>query len=142
MTPRLAILLVLLGATAAGCGGSSGDRPVYPVRGIVTYKGSPAAGVLVRFHARDTGEPYPLVPQGVTGEDGTFTLSTYRNGDGAFAAEYVVTFLWQGRRVDENGESHYFGPDKLQGRYSDPAKSPFTFRVSGPSQEAPTFALK
>jgi hypothetical protein len=133
---------VLAGAAAVGCGASSGDRPVFPVRGTVTYQGRPAAGVLVRFHARDAGEPHPLVPQGVTGEDGLFSLTTYRDGDGAYAGEYVVTFLWQGRRVDESGEPRYIGPDKLQGRYSDPAKSRFTVRVSGPAPEPMTFALK
>ena len=47
--------------------------------------GQPANGARVVFHHVDGWGEKSIVPQGVTGEDGRFVLSTYGTGDGALA---------------------------------------------------------
>src|SRR5262245_3718556 len=67
----------------AGCG-SSGPKTA-PVRGTVTYKGKPVPNGTVTFipdaghHA--TGDIRP---------DGSYTLTTFKPGDGAVPAKYKV----------------------------------------------------
>ena len=78
-----------LGAVAAvlllggmGCG------QTYKINGKVTLDGQPVAGAQVRFIPRgDTGRS----AVGFTGKDGTFTLTTVKQGDGALKGEYKVT---------------------------------------------------
>jgi hypothetical protein len=95
MMRRFALSLALLPALllgAAGCGG--GKPPTLPVTGKVVFNQTePAAGALVVFHPSDPelekrigGKPFARV-----GEDGTFTLTTYAQDDGAPAGDYGVT---------------------------------------------------
>jgi hypothetical protein len=77
-------LLILIVLAASGCG-KAGRVPTYPVHGQILYDGKPAAGVMVFFYP--TGAPgvpeIPGNPHGETGPDGRFTLTTYKDGDGA-----------------------------------------------------------
>lgn len=112
-----------------------------PVRGLVTYKGAAAPGVTVQFHT--TGEPqgmaeiYAAKPSAVTDVEGKFALSTYEEGDGVAAGEYVVTFEWKDFDPLKNG---YSGPDRLKGKYADPKTS--EFRVTIRSDEEQVIDLK
>ena len=140
-TPRRGAVaaVLLLAAAVGGCG--ERPRPLYPVRGTVTMDGRPAADVLVRFHPLGDPSPYPMPSQALTAADGTFTLSTNRTADGAYAGEYAVTFLWYDVRVDSQGENVFSGPDKLGGRYRDPAASAFKVTVRPGEGEPFTFNL-
>jgi len=75
---------------ASGCGGGgegAEDRvSVYKVTGKVTLAGGPVAGASVTFSPKDK-QP---VATGKTGNDGTFTMTTYDSGDGAAAGKFVV----------------------------------------------------
>ena len=106
--------------------------PTVPVRGVVTVDDIPAADLSVKLHsvAVPEGEAaiYAAKPTALTEGDGTFSVSTYENGDGVAAGEYVVTFEWL--KFDRIANS-YGGPDRLGNRYSDPAKSPFKIKVKG-----------
>ena len=76
---------------AAGCGKKG---PVlYPVKGVVRINGEPAKDVNVMFTPVGPleGVTEPLSPAGVTGEDGSFRLMSFKPGDGAPAGEYRVT---------------------------------------------------
>jgi len=123
-----------------GC--SSGERPLYPVKGAVTVAGKPAKDVVVRFHPLNDSSPYPQPSQALTAADGSFSLTTYRPDDGAHAGEYAVTFLWYDVSVDSQGENVFSGPEKFGGRYKDPASSPFRVTVKPGVNEPFTFDLQ
>src|SRR5438105_15139802 len=91
ITARGALLLAALALLAAGC---SGRRSVSPVSGQVFVGKKPAAGAMVTFHpVRDAGGPV-YRPNGYADAQGRFALTTYTQGDGAPAGEYVVTVEW------------------------------------------------
>ena len=129
MTARLCALLV--GTLAlAGCGG--GGKPgAVPAGGKVTYrKATVPAGALVVFHPADPaaekrigGKPFAKV-----GDDGTFALTTYAEGDGAPEGEYGVTIDWRPPAKDAKfalGDGGGGGASKLNPKYSTP-QQPFT----------------
>ncbi len=61
----------------------------------------------------------PTVSSSVSGEDGAFAISTFEEGDGVPAGDYVATFTW-GKL---NMISMSYEGDRLKGRYADPKKS-------------------
>jgi hypothetical protein len=69
----------------AGCGGGSGT---VPVRGTVTFKGKPVPSGTITF-IPDAG-PHAT---GEIGPDGTYTLTTYKAGDGAVPGSYKVVVV-------------------------------------------------
>jgi len=81
------VLLAL--STMTGCGEQIEKKPTAPVKGIVTYKGEPLkTGEIVFFP--DTGEQ---IAHGKIQPDGTFQLTTYEEGDGAFPGNHKVTII-------------------------------------------------
>jgi len=87
---RLSLLLVLLAAGlvlgTAGCG--SDELPVAHVEGKVSYKGTPLKSGGVMF--QPVKGP---VAKGSIETDGTFVLSTYRQGDGATIGTHKVRIV-------------------------------------------------
>ncbi|VTR92986.1 Uncharacterized protein OS=Blastopirellula marina DSM 3645 GN=DSM3645_23456 PE=4 SV=1 [Gemmata massiliana] len=69
----------LVVAILIGCGSSNGV-PVAKARGTITYKGKPVAKAAVSFIPETPGTVPALA---TTDENGSYTLSTYGNGDGA-----------------------------------------------------------
>lgn len=122
---RFVLLFALL---AAGCGGGGLSAPkTTPVSGTVQFKGKPAAGVKVTFHPQfDMGGRAKFTPNGETGKDGKFTLSTAAANDGAPPGDYVVTFELLRTGADARGLE--IEVDQWKGKYSDPATS--TFKVT------------
>ncbi len=79
-------LLSLLCSVAVGCGSSGPETS--PVSGKVTYKdGSPVPGGTIVF-SKDNME----VTGAIKPEDGTYTLTTAKEGDGAPPGDYQVYF--------------------------------------------------
>ena len=72
---------------AAGCAGGGTAQPV-KVRGVVKLDDKPIEGAMVVFLPADSKSGHNA--QGVTRGDGSFQLSTYRDGDGALPGEYKV----------------------------------------------------
>ena len=126
---RLQSILIIGLVFACGLPGCTGSKrppitdkvPLTHVAGTVLVDGVPTAGVHIQY-----------VPQGeiaekrerylnrfflLTGEGGTFSLSTYHHGDGIPAGEYVLEFKWVEQFL--SGEE-----DRLGGRYSN-VRSPF-----------------
>lgn len=93
MRPASRLLIAAL-ATAAlapcgGCGGSGGSTPalaIVPVRGQILYRGKPLPGGGVTFEPVDGGRE----AHGGVGPDGRFTLTTFRDGDGAVRGPHRV----------------------------------------------------
>jgi hypothetical protein len=82
-------------ATLAGCGGG-GDFATSPVRGKVTFKGEPVkAGTLNFRPLAGEGNTKSMPGKSAVGTinaDGTYTLATYKPGDGAVVGKHEVTF--------------------------------------------------
>jgi hypothetical protein len=98
-----------------GCGKAEPRRlPTQPVTGTVHVGGKPQEGIRVVFHPLfDIGE-MKCTPNGLSGPDGTFSLGSYKTGDGAPAGPYAVTIDWP---IAENEDG-----DQLGGRYADKEK--------------------
>src|SRR5262245_33897119 len=138
---RGAAVVLLLGLLAPGAGCGSGRRAVHPVRGQV-FAGKdkkPATGAMVMFHPvrPDDGPVYK--PNGYVDGQGRFTLTTYEEGDGAPAGEYVVTLEWLPPRKSAFAPE---GSDRLKGAYRDPKTSNLRFAVqAGVTNEVPAILL-
>ena len=114
MTTNRMSLVALVCVTAAGCGrgGISAPRTV-PTSGTVLFKGKPAGGVKVTLHPRFK---MMFTPNGMTGKDGRFLLSTAAPVDGAPPGEYTVTFELLRSGADQRGLDTEF--DVWKGRYA------------------------
>lgn len=110
--------MLFAAVTLVGTSCSRSDRiEVYPTQGVVRFEGQPAAGALVVFHPENPSpEMQKIRPAGNVESDGTYHLSTYGPRDGAPAGEYRVTVIWAGP-----GDGERPGPDRMGGRYANPA---------------------
>jgi hypothetical protein len=141
MFPRWGPFVVgLCAVLCASCGRSNG---LYPVRGRVLYEGQPAVGATVTFLRKGVADPLKeSPPQGVVGEDGTFTL-TGPAGEGALPGEYVVLLEWKEGAGKRRGRAPALNaPDRLKKRYLDPNKPRLTATVEAKSNQLPPFDVK
>ena len=93
-----ALLMLLFGTLfLSGCG--DGKRPTYPAGGSVTLAdGTPLAGGVVEFQSRD--DQLAPTARATIQADGTFQLSTFKEGDGAFEGEHgVIVFPPPPKRI-------------------------------------------
>lgn len=128
--------LALIGAACVGLCSCEGERkpqglvqvPVFPVKGEVFLNGAPADGVKVKLHPKASVEQGldpaadPGVLYGNVGKDGKVDFTTYERGDGVPAGDYKVTFEWT-PKIKSTRADPVLAPDKLGGKYSDPAAS-------------------
>lgn len=135
-----AFLLVVV--MQASCRERKVHQPVFPVHGAVSYQGRPAEGARVSFVPM--GAVGSLRPQATVGADGTFQLSTYELNDGAPSGRYAVAIVWPGPNPRSNGQGddELPGPDRLNGRYSDPNHSPWQVEVGTAPLELAPFQLE
>ncbi|AWM39950.1 hypothetical protein GobsT_16550 [Gemmata obscuriglobus] len=134
---RLAGALALL--TALGCG-AGGPPPAQPTRGEVRLQGKPVAGAWVVLTATEGDKARAMKPFGRTGPDGTFRLRTYEGEDGAPAGEYAVTITWPGPPPKGDPDATE-GPDRLKGRFADPAKARWKVQIAPGDNTLPAFVL-
>lgn len=135
ITSPARLACVLLVAAAAGCGPA--QPPTYPAKGKLTHRGRPAKGAVVTLVPTGTDVKVMAHPRGEVATDGTFTLGTFAAGDGAPAGEYKLTVRWPAERAarprtPQEAEERVGGdgpPDRLGGRYVDPAKSPWAVTI-------------
>jgi hypothetical protein len=126
--PALGLLLAFSGSVLS-CAKTPDQLPVYSVKGRVLYEGRPAAGAVVVLHSTDEAVK-ACRPHGRADANGDFELTTYRTGDGAPAAAYVVTVQW--KRSEDHPEQ---GADLLPPGYGDPSTSKLTVTViPGPNE--------
>jgi hypothetical protein len=102
-----------------------------PVKGTVTFQGSPLAEADVAFTPTG-GRP----ATGRTDAAGRFTLTTFRTNDGAMTGEHIVTVCKHVKK-DPNATGAYF--DYLQvtpEKFGRPSESPLRADVtaSGPNE--------
>ncbi|AMV30396.1 hypothetical protein VT84_38745 [Gemmata sp. SH-PL17] len=74
-----------------------------------------------------------------TDEQGNYALTTYAEGDGAPAGDYIITITWP---VPKKTPFEPEGGDQLAGKLAKPERSPHKFTVSKQSdQEVPVITL-
>jgi hypothetical protein len=123
--PRWGVLAIglLCGVFASSCSRAKipeakGTRlTLYPVKGSVEMNGKPLAGALLKFYPlrKFPEDASQILPQAWTQSDGTFTVSTYGDGDGAPKGKYRVIVRCQGPglvRIDD--------PDLIPPPYNNP----------------------
>ena len=131
--------VVLIGLS--GCGSTG---PAYtPTSGQVFNGTQPAEGAQVTFVPLDGTDERAVLPSGIVGADGTFTVSTYdpatrKTRAGAPPGKYAVLVTWYpqvGLDSPNRGEPK---SDRLGGRYKDATTSPFRAEVKdSPTELAP-----
>ena len=120
---RLLILSLILIVPA--CGPSK--KTVFPVKGkVVDGGGKPLTGATVLFHPVVADPKDANLPTAHVDESGSYSLTTYVQGDGAPPGEYAVTILWVPQKKNPLDTQ---APDKLKGRYANPSKSKIRFTV-------------
>jgi 5-hydroxyisourate hydrolase-like protein (transthyretin family) len=111
------------------CGEKEGQdrKETFPVTGVVHVDGKAIAKLAVRCtDVNGMDRQNPTKSSAFTDEDGKFEISTYEKSDGMPEGDYVLTFQWgQWNMISAS----YGGPDKLNGRYMDPAESEVKFTV-------------
>jgi hypothetical protein len=113
----------------------------------VLYRGEPAVGATVTFvrkgqQGTKQDRMQEHTPQGVVGEDGTFSLASPL-GAGAVPGEYAVLIEW--KVGAGNGKSRSPGvtaPDRLKGRYLDGARPLLSATVEARNNSLPPFELQ
>ena len=79
-------------------------KPTFPTHGTITFDGKPLAGAVVTFHPADPTILRPVRADGITAEDGSFTLSAYTANDGAPIGKYRVTVVMRHPGLDVQGQ--------------------------------------
>jgi hypothetical protein len=122
-----ALLTAIVAFCSCGCG--DGHVQTFPVSGQVLVKGKPAEGAFVVFHPKGGSDKDKAVPRpyATTNADGQFQMTTYEEEDGAPAGSYRVSIVW---RPVPKSRLEAEGPDRLHGKYSNPASSGLDVEVS------------
>jgi len=81
-------LTIAMGLSLVGCG-SKNERATAPVQGVVTFKGKPLNTGSLLFVPSGGGP----TAQGNIRPDGTYTMTTYRDGDGAIVGSHDVIIM-------------------------------------------------
>ncbi len=131
---------------AVGCGGGSDAVEVHPVHGTITYQGKPmAGGGSIAFVP--TGGQKGKGAGGTINEDGTYTLTTYADGDGSMVGDFRVVISQTVQKEPEPGAPGEEGSgsgepifvvqegDRIPAVYTDFTGSPLNATVkAGPNQ--------
>jgi hypothetical protein len=127
---RMIAPAALLAAVCWGCGPGGGGRApdLIPVKGKVSYKGRPLTKGTVTFEPDGFGRP----ARGDLQADGTFVLTTLKEGDGVVAGEH---------RISITGVEKALAKDRAFIKYASPNTSRVTAEVDREHTEF-TFDLK
>ncbi len=143
-------LLVCLGSSLLGCGGS-GRPSLVKVTGKVTVDGKPVEGAIVAFqYVADAKAEYQRPSTGYTDAAGEFVLGTYAHDDGAPVGKYKVGILKKEvvGKLPENYNSETEGSVNLTYKWmtprsaADPNTSGLTAEITSSGLNPGTFDLK
>ena len=132
--------MFILAVSMAGCGQQNGVA-VYPVRGSVQHAGKPAVGAKVVLYAIDRQDANIPFPKGTVQEDGTFQLTSYRDGDGAPVGDYNVTIEWLEPMPPGVNRETFAPADRLRGEYATPDRSRLKATITKGDNILPPFDL-
>jgi hypothetical protein len=141
---RFAFVFAAISALVCGCSGPGGPakKVCYPVKGQLLVQGKPAEGALLIFRPKEDSDPAGWsagFPHATAGADGKFEVATYGDNDGAPAGDYVVLVSWVAPNPQNEEAS---GPDRLGGRYSDPASPKLAAKVESRPTELPPIQIQ
>ena len=119
------LVITLVACSVFGCS-DDGRIPTYAARGTVTYPdGSPVTtGGIVEFRLI-TDEFRPTSARGNIEKDGTFELSTYEPGDGAFEGTHQVLVV----PLPPSGPAEAYRPQPIDRKYGKFKTSGLEFTV-------------
>jgi hypothetical protein len=135
------VLFGILLLTTVGCAKPEERLTVYPVAGQVFVNGRPAAGAGVFLHPQASEPRPPFNPRAAVKDDGSFTLTTYENGDGAPAGEYTVCIVWERKLTDDDQETVEGSVSLVPAKFSHPSSSPLRATVQPTSNQLPPYHL-
>jgi hypothetical protein len=115
--PGRIILAALCCIAYWGCGppGKGTAPSLIPVKGKVTYKGQPLTKGLIRFEPTDYGRE----ASGDIHPDGTFVLSTHKDGDGVVAGHHRVAVNGTGIKSPKDAFAKKYGGTTSSGLTAD-----------------------
>jgi hypothetical protein len=145
LPPALLAIVVVASIGLVACSGTGGPpkKTCYPAKGKLLVKSQPAAGALVvlRPQTGDSPEEWPYgFPRAQVQADGTFELETYGTKDGAPAGDYTVLVSWP-ETVTNPADEEASPPDRLGGRYNDPATSKLKAKIDPKPTEIPPIQI-
>ncbi len=125
-------IALLSGLTAVGCGGTAERPPMGRVHGTVTYDGKPVDRGRVTFSPiASEGDSGGTSAMGPIESDGSYSLTTFNTGDGAFVGRHIVTVVVPTEDIvalnkpRADGSIPYKLPKELiPKKYTDPKQSP------------------
>ncbi len=121
---RLAFIFLFF-VLSIGCGDSINQK-TYPVTGEVRLGGKPFKGLTVVLRPVDkTNFKRQEIPQGITDENGKFSVHTYTTNDGAPAGDYKIGIALMQPLDDEGGDQVKRDPNQpiVPTKYADPETS-------------------
>lgn len=105
------IVCLVVPILLVGCG----SEQTAPVTGTVTWDGKPVTAGELQFAPQ--GSDSPGKPGSATIQsDGTFTVSTYGNGDGAWVGTHSVSYVVPPPRPENESTSQSSGEPSNEGR--------------------------
>jgi len=129
MPYRFRLLGVALFLIVAGCSGRVSPPATVPVSGSVTFSGQPAAGIRVTLNPQFKMGRITWGVVGESGPTGEFVVGTGGRGNGAPVGDYIVTFTKPRIAEDLERNGTEMEVDDFEGKYSDPAKSPWKVTI-------------
>ena len=112
------------------------------MKGQVLYRGKPVAHAQVTFHPIGDPKANLIRPVGKVDDQGHFTLTTFKDGDGAPAGRYRVTVVWYLAAPARRGSDETFTANYLPQRYASIETSGLAATVTPGANDLPAFELK
>ena len=134
------VVFSVTAALALGSASCTNNLGIYPVSGVVKYKGNPAAGAVVFFYRQGGDSMNDHTIMGLVQEDGEFELVCGSLGKGAPRGEYDVVIQWKQATGQSKGRSQH-KPDRMNGRYADPTHPLLHATVEAKATKLPPFEL-
>jgi hypothetical protein len=116
-TLKRLLLTTLCCGACWGCGAAGGgaQTALVPVTGKVTYKGQPVAKGRIRFEPDGYGRP----AFGQLKSDGTYMLTTEKDGDGVIAGHHRVTVTDTGIKSPKDALANKWRSEAASGLTAD-----------------------
>jgi hypothetical protein len=121
--------LLLVGACCVGCGiaGGTPSSSLVTVKGKVTFKGQPLTKGVVTFEPSDFGR----AASGRLQSDGTYVLSTFKDGDGVVRGHHRVSITQVDKKIagDKGFKSYVNSPGAPLEADVTPDKTEINFEI-------------
>lgn len=134
-------ILLLSTIVITGCGKAPSPWEIaHPIKGKVLFKGKPVANADISLFPLDESVPDSVRPRAKSGEDGTFVVWTYAEGDGAPAGSYKMTIVRNEVAISKGAV--VAKPNDLPKRYSQLATTDLLVEVVPGQVEIEAIELK